>query len=313
MTDSDQILIRYLLGELSDAESSALEQEYFADRLLFDRVVAAESELVDDYARGSLAPARRDRFQNYYLAHPERLERAKFAQALKTRLDQVQQITASTDRPESWWRRFLSGMAGSRLAWGLAAAVLLLVIGGVWFAIETRRLNQELARNESERGRQQQRERELEQQVSGERARADQLASELERLRETQQSAGPTPTPRNPSAYATLILAIGGVRGAETGPPGKIVLAPGTEKALIQLNLRDNDYSKYSVVIQSADGKQIFKRDGLQSRNKSHVILSVIVPASKLSNGDYILTLKGITSSGEVEDVSKSLFRVERK
>jgi hypothetical protein len=136
--------------------------------------------------------------------------------------------------------------------------------------------------------------------------------SQLNRQRDEPRVAepSPTPSPQKAAAMATLVLNLTGVRGAENGPPATLALAPGTEQARIQLNLSDNDYPKYSVVIQSADGKQIFERDGLQARSKTRASLSVIVPASKLSNGDYILTLKGSTQSGEAEDISKSLFRV---
>ena len=46
---------------------------------------------------------------------------------------------------------------------------------------------------------------------------------------------------------------------------------------------------------------------------KSGANFRFAVPASKFTSGDYILTLKGVMPSGEVEDVSKSLFRVEKK
>ena len=59
----------------------------------------------------------------------------------------------------------------------------------------------------------------------------------------------------------------------------------------------------------NSNGKQIFKREDLQSKSKRRASLAVIAPASKFSAGEYILTLKGVTQSGDVEDVSKSLFR----
>jgi len=314
MNNSDQNLVRYLLGELSETESEAVEQEYFSDPQLFGRLVEAENELVDKYARGQLSPELRDRFSSFYLSHPERRERGRFAEALVAKLDQIQKVTAaSPDRSEPWWSWLLASMRGPKLAWGLSLALVLLIAGGVWFAIERRRLQQELASNEAERGRQEQRERDLQQQVAGERARADQLAAELERLRAAQQTPGPPQTPRSASAFATLILTISSVRSGMTGPPARLVIAPDTEKARLQINLSDNDYQSYGITVQSASGKQIFKRDGLQSKSKRGASLVTIVPANLFTNGDYILTLRGVTANGAVEDVSKSLFRVEKK
>jgi hypothetical protein len=109
-----------------------------------------------------------------------------------------------------------------------------------------------------------------------------------------------------------LIFTISGTRGGETGPPARLVIPPGTDRARLQLNLKENDYRTYTVVIQSAGGSEIFKRDGLQSENRARATLAVIVPASKFSTGDYIRTLKGVTQNGEVKDVSKPPFRVEK-
>ena len=90
-------------------------------------------------------------------------------------------------------------------------------------------------------------------------------------------------------------------------------IAPDANKVRLQLHLKDNDYQSYSVILQSAGGRQIFKRDRLQSRSKRGASLVVIVPAAVFSNGDYILTLQGVSSNGEDETISKALFRVEKK
>ena len=306
---------RYLLGELPEAEAATLEQAYFSDPQLVDQLVEVENELVDKYARGLLSPETRARFERHYLAHPNRRERAKFAEALTARLDRpVEMPAASPILIRSWRGRLLTSLQGPKLAWSFSLALLLLIAGVIWFAVDSRRLHQEVARNEAERAAQQQRERDLQQQLASERTRADQLASELDRVSSSRPTANPTPTPTGPAtpAFATLVLNFSGVRGAESGPAAMLNIPSGTEEARIQLNLRDNEYSAYSVTVQSADGKQVFKQDGLRSRNKTRASLSVVIPANKLSNGDYILTLKGITSSGELEDVSKSLFRVSQ-
>jgi cell division protein FtsL len=315
MNESQKTLARYLLGELTEAEQAALEQEYFADPRLFDQVVEAENELVDKYARGQLSSQQQQRFEEHFLAHPKRRERATFAQALTARVDVPNQIAvASSSQLDSWWSRLLASLQGPKLAWGLSFALLLIIAGLVWFGLQTRRLHRELARDEAERARQEAEQRNLQQQIAGERARADQLASELDRLRAEQQAGAQTPTAFGPSApaFITLMLNITGVRGAESGPPARLNIPAGTQQARIQLNLRDNDYPRYSVMIQSADGKEIFKRDGLRSPGKTRASLSVVVPASRLSKGDYILTLRGITPTGEIEALSKSFFRVSQ-
>src|SRR5258708_8364808 len=106
MNESEQT-IGYLLGDLSESEQTALEEEYFTDPPAFDKMVNAENELVDSYARGRLTPRLRKRFEQYYLAHPKRRERTKFAQALVTKLDQIEVDRAADSKAElaPWWRR----------------------------------------------------------------------------------------------------------------------------------------------------------------------------------------------------------------
>lgn len=312
MNDSNQTLVSYLLGEMAEADETALEEKYFADQGLFDELVEAENELTDKYARLQLSPDTQRRFEQYYLAYPRRLERARFAQALTARVDQNKLTARATSSAEPWWSRLSNSVRAPKLAWGLALALLFLVAGVGWLAFQTRRLRQELARGEIERASQEQRQRDLQQQLAGERARTDQMTSELDRVRSGQPGNSPTPTASNAPALATLILNVSGIRDAETAAPLKLNLPSGTEKVRIQLNLRDVDYTSYSLLIQSADGRQIFKREGLKSIGGTRVSFSVIVPANKLVAGDYILTLKGVTPSGDVDDVSKSLFRVSQ-
>ena len=309
MNDLDQRLKRYLLGELSEVEANALEQEYFADPQIFDQVVQAECDLVDQYARGQLSRETRERFEQSYLAHPSRRERTRFAEALAIKTDRVK-LVRLTD--ESWWNRWLASLSGPKLVWGFSLALLLLIAGAVLFAIQARRLHQEVARIEAERAENEQHERDLRQQLAGEQSRAYQLKDELNRLRAAQPGATPTPTRPGPAAPAlvTMVLNLSGVRGALNGPAAKLNIPAGTKNARIQLNLSGYDYQAYSVVVQSADGKHVARRDGLRARNKTRSSLSIVIPATRLSSGDYLLTLKGVTPSGEVEDVSKSLFHV---
>src|SRR5690242_7522625 len=77
-----ELMRRYLLGALTEAEQIALEQQFFADGELLDRVWATENELVDGYVRGRLPQTEREQFERHYLASPQHRERVAFAQTL---------------------------------------------------------------------------------------------------------------------------------------------------------------------------------------------------------------------------------------
>jgi hypothetical protein len=312
MGESEQIITGYLFGELSEAEQTVLEEKYFNDREFFDRVVQVENSLVDSYARGLLSLEMRERMERHYLAHPERRERAKFAAALAAKVDQNNEIAVA----ESWWSRLVAPRRVTKLVWAYSIILLVLGAGAFWFLIESRRLHQELAKTETERATQTQREHELKDQVESEQQRSQQLSAELDRLRAEQQTLQPSPTPTVNSApsFVSLALTIGGVRGVDTGPHAVLVIPAGTQQVRIQLSLKENEYQSYQAMLQPAGAKEIFSRQSLEARtDKSGTRLALIIPANKFATGDYILTLRGVTGSGEVEDVSKSLFHAEKK
>ena len=196
MAESEQIITGYLFGELSEDEQTALEEKYFNDREFFDRVVQVENSLVDSHARGLLSLEMRERMERYYLAHPKRRERAKFAETLAARLDQSNAIAVTPSAvAESWWRRLVAPMRRPKLAWAFAIVLLLVAGGALWFLIECRRLRQELAKTEAERARHEQVARELKDQVANEQRLSQQRSAELDRERAGQLTIKPSPTP----------------------------------------------------------------------------------------------------------------------
>lgn len=86
---SENLIRRYLLGELTETDQAALEQELLIDRSKFDEVWAVENELIDSYVRGEMSPADRERFEGNYLASPLHRERLAIAESLLADIDQA--------------------------------------------------------------------------------------------------------------------------------------------------------------------------------------------------------------------------------
>jgi hypothetical protein len=319
MNDPEQIATRYLLGELTEPEQTALEEKYFTDPQIFDQVVSAETELVDDYARGRLSPQMRQRFEQAYLAHTQRRERLRFAEALAARLDQVDASGVAAKqsiRVESWWARFSSLLLGEQraLAFSMMLVVLFLTLGSVWLVFKARRAGQELAQTQAQQAAQEQRERQLQQQLADERTRNQELMAELEKARAEKPQTGPAPPESSAPAFVTLLLFASGIRGTETGSAPALTVPRGTQQVHLQLNLKDNSYQRYQVELRAIGGQEIFSRRNLKpqaTKTGARFVFSLL--EAKFSTGDYMLTLKGVAQDGEVEDVSKSLFRVEKK
>src|SRR5262245_35676263 len=157
-TQSPEDLIkRYLLGELSMAERIALEDEYFGDRAKYDQINRIEDELIDRYERGALSPADRERFDQSYMINPWRRRHVMFARALTQVIDGERAGRSVAQRtPErrniSWRSRLAALHQGLRFAWGLTLvfSTFLIVFGGTWFAIKTSRLRSQLAEAQRE-------------------------------------------------------------------------------------------------------------------------------------------------------------------
>ena len=72
---------RYLLGQLSDGAREELEQDLLANAELFEELLVAEDEIIDEYLGGKLNVDERASFEKHFLSTPERHEKLKFGRA----------------------------------------------------------------------------------------------------------------------------------------------------------------------------------------------------------------------------------------
>src|SRR5207302_9130576 len=125
----DQIK-RYLLGELDDGTRAQVEQKLLSDGEVFEELLVAEDEIIDDYAGGRLDPEERADFEAHFLATPERQQKLRFARALHRHA-----MTLANER-ETVKQPVIRSLWFSRpwLSWAATAvAVLALIVGTVWF------------------------------------------------------------------------------------------------------------------------------------------------------------------------------------
>ena len=66
MTDAfnnEDVLVRYLLGQLSEEEQEQIEEQYIGDGDFLDQLLVVEDDLIDDYVTGSLPAQDRLHFE----------------------------------------------------------------------------------------------------------------------------------------------------------------------------------------------------------------------------------------------------------
>jgi anti-sigma factor RsiW len=110
------MLVRYLLGEMSQDEQSRVEESYFADDQLFEELIAVESELIIGYAQGRFSSERRKQLESHFLCSPARRHRVEIISALTKHLRSIEpQPLIDSASKERWWRKFVSFVrAGNR-------------------------------------------------------------------------------------------------------------------------------------------------------------------------------------------------------
>jgi len=304
-------MTRYLLGELSEQEQAALEQKYFRDQSVFNQVLKVESELLDAYSRGQLSTETREQFENSYLNHPSRRRRVEFAKALTTRIDEREAATrqvAQRTSSVSWWQSVLNTFGGDRpkLRFAMAVVAVLVVLSGVWIVVNNLRSQQQPRPIQAKRENDEPRKQEPPPQTP----QQDQVEHTAQVPTTTSQ---PSPSPVPASKIVYLALSVGGVRAGGSATK-TLVIPPEANQAQIYINLKDDTYLQYRASLQRIGGQEIFTQSNIRPRHsKSGAKFVFTIRTSQLTEGDYALTLSGITPQGEVDDLSKSLFRVEKK
>src|ERR1044072_3972467 len=154
--DNEKLISRYLLGELPEEQQVEIEDRAFSDKDYLASITAVENDLIDEYVRGELSAADRQRFESRFLASAERRKRVEFAKALSTVVSEsaAPEKNPVRDVPRWAWRvllyAFLSGLnPAAQLAF--VAAVILLIVGAGWLFIQTQRLRRQVNQLQAEK------------------------------------------------------------------------------------------------------------------------------------------------------------------
>jgi methionine-rich copper-binding protein CopC len=121
----------YLLGQLSDGAGEELEQNMLTNAELFEELLVVEDELIDEYLASQLDQDERARFEQHFLATPERHEQLRFAQALN------RYVTVASQRETAAGNFWPASKSSPTFLFRAAAAlaVVTLITGMAWFIL----------------------------------------------------------------------------------------------------------------------------------------------------------------------------------
>ncbi|HWO03070.1 MAG TPA: hypothetical protein VNS63_27765 [Blastocatellia bacterium] len=325
------LIVRYLLGDLSDHEQVEIEDRAFSDAQYLQSILAVEADLIDEYVRGGLYENERRQFENRFLASNEGRQKVQFAKALaKVAGESV--VTETSRRPvvaratTSWWSSFIAalGNASPAVRLSMAAASLVLVIGAAFLTWQTIRLSGEVTQLQAEQKSDLNKQKALEKQFTDERALSQDLAARLENEQqqrqhteelirdlehEREESANRPPQP----TIFSFVLLPGLSRSGGALP--KLVVPQSAGLVRLQLGLEQGDeYKSFAVELRTQAGKQIWTQDRLSAQSPRAGRLVVLsVPAKLLDAGKYEVALKGVLDGGKIEDVGYYYFEVQKK
>jgi len=341
--DSTAVEVRYLLGELSEEEEKSFENRYFADDQAFEELQIAEGEVIDAYVSERLPAQARLHLEQQLAKSPRLRARVAFARTFggaipDIRLDQLPvapaELPSPNVKPEAtpsavstlpWWKGLFQDLFERQpaLTMALAACVVLVLLGGAAVVVQSLRLRRESQQLTDERAAIERQREELNRLSAEQNTRIEMSASELEaqqrrivearaQLEELRKRA--TQTEREGSdqqktgmpAMATLILYPGSLRSG--GGPEEVKIPPGASALPLKLVLETADYQSYNVVIEDAQKKEIFAKNGLRVRAGKTLFLKV--PTTRLTPGNYAVDVSGVAPSGATEHLRTYQFRV---
>jgi len=276
----EELLVRYLLGNLSEAEEVAIEDRAFADPEFLAALDAAEADLIDSYVRGELSTSEHAPFENRFLSSASRRNKVEFARALAQITTEAAQSKQSAIRP-TLFSVIRGWNLGLQFAAGLAA--LLCIVCTSWLALQNSEMRSRVAVLEQQRNQLQARERVLQ---NGDRS--------------TQE-----PT------VASLILLPGLSRAQSRIEQLRLTASAQIARIQIQLDARD-DYSQFRAELRTQRGQEVLTLSNLPRRGTTTgYAVSFDVPASALTKGQYELSLKALSGRQTAVDIGYYYFEVQ--
>jgi len=133
---SDELLKRFLVGDVTAEERDRVEQAFIGNDELFEELTALEHEIFLAHSRGELEPPWRERLDAILLESPARRRRAEQVRAFSAALQDVKPVFAATSGSVRSGPTVARITTRTRSFLASAAAVVGLV-GGAWLISRT--------------------------------------------------------------------------------------------------------------------------------------------------------------------------------
>ncbi len=326
----EDLVRRFLLGEMAEQERFEFEELFVADADLFEQINVIEGELIEKYVRGWMQPDERAVFEKNFLTTNKRRERVEFSRALiirvetKVKSDALADGATNASKKESFFGGIHNWFRLPQIAM-VGAMGILIALFGTWLFFQNVGLNRQevVIQGNTEVLETPQTTISPELNISPENSpvNSNEKPEANERSPTPDNSANgskdapvpektsvPTETPEIRRSPPNPVFALfpGTVRS--NGKNNVLILRKNSTGAIFQLRLDATEYKIYAAQILNADGRVIAQFNNLKASKNS---VRVFVSADKLSKGDYLMKLSGKNGADENDSVADFQFRVQ--
>ncbi len=317
ISENKKQAISYLLGDMPDAERDGFEERLFLDEDLSFSLDAAENDLVDEYVRGELSGEEVIKFERNFTLAASRREKLQAAKVLQAKLFDEKSAAIVAAPQVSIWER-LSGIFGvPRLAWAgsLAVIILFFLIGGFWLLRNTQ--DKQFAEVGSENQNvliESNKQPTIETLPNANTAQNTEQkpANANEQIKPKLSPPPESVAPKivkQPTVYAFTLLP-----PMRSGARPTLVVPPDAQTVRLRVEHNNaREFIKYRAEIRDSSGDLIWSREIAVNGKTLQKPIILDVRSGALAAGSYELTLSGVTSDAQFEEVNFYNFTVRKK
>jgi hypothetical protein len=335
---NEQLVRRYLLDDLPKRERERLEVGLLTDDRYYETLTTlegeVEDELIEEYLDGELTGTERENFERVFLNSPERAYKLKAIRDLKEHAateaePEAPQRVLKTDPPYRRWIAAVGIFQNPLFGLSTAAALILALVFCASLWMRASRLETQLM----EASTQHPTDSVLKEQVEQLSRRNEELAARLQRSEEQRVAAEQQVAalkrgagqevvpPDNDSqpAHGTVasVILTSSMRSNGSGNVPTLTLRTGVTIARLVVNVEridPADYKRFRAVVQKQGGPEVWRSEDVKLRsrgNNARVVLNI--SAEKLTEGQYVGALDGITLDEQTEPIGRYIFRVQNR
>lgn len=333
--ENEKQAIAYLFGEMTGARRDEFEEKLFLDEDFSLFVDGVESDLIDDYIRGEMEAGEKLKFERAFLMTATGREKIQAARVLQARLFEEEKTPFAAEARVPFWQILadLFRAPNPALAGGLAA-ILLLLLGGIWF-INRPATEVAIVENKNQPTVTPAQSFSPQNDASEEnQSKTNESLEENKNAAEPNRNAPQNPQPNKPETAPAKPEAgepDKKQKSPAAAPPQRVfafsllpplrsgerpVLKIPAEARTVRLRLFDNfgeKYEKYAAELTGGDGNALWSWEIAAGKKRPRKSMTVSIPAAKLKADSYELVVRGVTADGRVEEISFYNFVIQKK